>query len=642
MQGKINATNLSAPSLQALRAERHQETKGSSFWNKWSNLSTGQKWGRALAWVILPVGIGFQIKANLWQAKAAAPRPRHTTLKQSDESVNGISLSSQTTYGSAHRTLLKNLISEHEDIKKPTLSIGSNGDSFSGLADAFEKDVMRDAEVYLRSSEGHDATINKNTSKAGTVLRDFFKTEFQNSGERAEPWAVLTSKYANQITNLALNSSNTEASGFRCTKGPTNSQMRYALYMENGGNSALLEASVVGDIENISAPEGENVAKGKDNNIDWEKSRMEETLLLRLELGPPESFEVISAQTKHNLVLKQPSENSEVEDNAPVHKSVDGQMISSFRAASLLYNLSQGRPSDDYPKLNQFMAEQRKKESPDLKAFKDAFNMLDTNEQEQEQKQKLIAELVSLIKDKAPASYSSQIEQDSELGQLLSANLEALKLQENLRAIQGMKNILNAAGIHSVNDLGKIDNRKNAAASITLLQKNIINQNFLGVGNNIFTNSYDQTELLDDHIPSQQRSDFYRPLLQESYKKTASDAIQQKQVELDNGELQQDDFDVFVSRQNQNLDMMLRDNLQFDLDNLNDPDKRALLRNYIKTAKSNNLTATEAMQVLRGLPAYHKADGDQVKNQLRKVLNNQIIPERQLDNLESLFPPMSS
>jgi hypothetical protein len=130
-------------------------------------------------------------------------------------------------------------------------------------------------------------------------------------------------------------------------------------------------------------------------------------------------------------VLKQPSENPEVEDNAPVHKSVDGQMISSFRAASLLYNLSQGRPSDDYPKLNQFMAEQRKKESPDLKAFKDAFNMLDTNEQEQ--KQKLIAELVSLIKDKAPASYSSQIEQDSELGQLLSANLKALKPQENLR-----------------------------------------------------------------------------------------------------------------------------------------------------------------------------------------------------------------
>jgi hypothetical protein len=337
-------------------------------------------------------------------------------------------------------------------------------------------------------------------------------------------------------------------------------------------------------------------------------------------------------------VLKQPSENPEVEQYAPVLESVDGQKISSSRAASLLYDRSKGKPNDDYPKLDQFMAEQRKHQSPDLKAFEDAFNMLDTNEE----KEKLIAELVSVIKDKDPASYSSQIEQNFELGELLSANLEALKLQENSRAIQGMKKILNAAGIHSVNDLGKIDNRKNAAASITLLQKDIINQNFLGVGNNIFTNSYDQTGLLDDHIPSQQRSDFYRPLLQESYKKTASDAIQLKKVELDNGDLQQDDFDEFVSRQNQNLDMMLRDNLQFDLDNLNDPDKRALLRNYINTAKSNNLTATEAMQVLRGLPAYHKADGDQVKNQLREVLNNQIIPERQLDNLKSLFPPMSS
>jgi hypothetical protein len=48
------------------------------------------------------------------------------------------------------------------------------------------------------------------------------------------------------------------------------------------------------------------------------------------------------------------------------------------------------------------------------------------------------------------------------------------------------------------------------------------------------------------------------------------------------------------------------------------------------------------MQVLRGLPAYHKADGDQVKNQLREVLNNQIIPEQQLQDLKSLFPLMSS
>lgn len=300
-----------------------------------------------------------------------------------------------------------------------------------GLADTFEKDVMRDAEVNLRSSKSHRATINKDTLAAGTVLRDFFKSEFPDSGERAESWAVLTSKYANQITNLALNSLNTEASGFRCTKGPTNSQMRYALYMENGGNSALLEASVVGDIENISALEGKNIAKGKDNNIDWENSRMEETLLLRLKLGPPESFEVISAQTKHNLVLKQPSENLEVEEYAPVHEIVDGQKINSSRAASLLYDRSKGRPNDDYPKLDQFMAEQRKHESPDLKAFKNAFNMLDTNEQ----KQKLIAELVSVIKDKDPASYSSQIEQNSELGELLSANLKALKPQENLRTV---------------------------------------------------------------------------------------------------------------------------------------------------------------------------------------------------------------
>jgi hypothetical protein len=227
---------------------------------------------------------------------------------------------------------------------------------------------------------------------------------------------------------MALNNFNNYVSGFRCTKGPADSQMRYALYMENDGNSALLEASMSGDIGNIIDSQGKFVAKG-DDHIDWEKSRMEETLLLRLKLGPPESFEVISAHTKHHLVPKQPSENSEVEDNAPFHKSADGQMINSSRAASLLYDRSISKPSDDYPKLDRFMEEQRKNESPDLTAFKDAFDMLDTPQQ----KQNLIGELVSVIKDKDPSSYSSQIEEGSELGQLLSANLKALKPQENLR-----------------------------------------------------------------------------------------------------------------------------------------------------------------------------------------------------------------
>jgi hypothetical protein len=405
MSGKINA-NLSTPSIQALRAERQEGVNKSSFWDKWSNLSTGQKWGRALAWVIPPLGISLQAGANLWQArqaKAAAARPMESTPKQSDENVNGISLRSQTAFGSAHRKQLNDLLAEHPDIHTPTLSIGSNGDSFKGLANTFEKDVKRDAEVHLKSSKGHGATINKDSSEAGTVLRDFFKSEFQGSEEKAEAWALLTSKYANQTANMALNNLNTQVSGFRCTKGAADSQMRYALYMENDGNSALLEANISGDIDNISDPQGNFVAKGNDN-IDWEKSRMEETLLLRLKLGPPESCEVISAHTKHLLVPKQPSQNSEVENAAPVQQAPVNQSISNAEATRLLRNLAQGmfaEGSDRFTKISDYKRHLLNQESLDLAAFKDAFTQLD----EPGDKQKLVGELAGVIKDKEQGQY---------------------------------------------------------------------------------------------------------------------------------------------------------------------------------------------------------------------------------------------
>jgi hypothetical protein len=629
MSGKINAPNLSAPSLQALRAERHQETKGSSFWNKWSNLSTGQKWGRALAWVILPVGIGFQIKANLWQAKAAAPRPVNSKVSLSEDLHDGIPLKGNVLFGITDREQARAVL--EPDLNKSVSVILEDNQTYSaemvGLPEQFAKDLNRKPNHSLQSQNGKTAVHIKPDSIAAerpAMFRDFFKREFPSDLNKADQWAVFAAKFLHQ--GGAAPTLTVTAKNFKYAV--PSDDISYNLKMENGGNSALVEIRAQGTPNEI-------------NGIDREKSTVDNFLLMRITLGPSEEIQVLSGYSKHDLVPKQPSENSEVEDNAPVQQAANEELLTSSRASNLLQKLALGmiKPGGDaYKPLQRYKDHLAAQESPDLTAFNDAFSQLD----DLDHKQSLIRELVSVIKHKEPASYSSQIEQGSELGQLLSANLEALKSQENLRAIQGMTNILNAAGIHSVNDLGKIDNRKNAAASITLLQKDIINQNFLGVGNNIFTNSYDQTGLLDDHIPSQQRSDFYRPLLQESYKKTASDAIQLKKVELDNGDLQQDDFDEFVSRQNQNLDMMLRDNLQFDLDNLNDPDKRALLRNYINTAKSNNLTATEAMQVLRGLPAYHKADGDQVKNQLREVLNNQIIPERQLDNLKSLFPPMSS
>jgi len=205
-----------------------------------------------------------------------------------------------------------------------------------------------------------------------------------------------------------------------------------------------------------------------------------------------------------------------------------------------------------------------------------------------------------------------------------------------------MKIILNAEGIRSEGDLGKIDNRKNAADSITLDQSKIINNNFLGGGNTLFKGFYDRPELLGEDTSTQERGDFYRPLLEAGDTQTLQSQIAEKQQMLDNGDIDNDFFETYKIGQKAAQDSSREERLGKELDNLNDPDKRTLLRNYINTAKSNNLTAPEAMQVLRGLPAYHKADGDQVKNQLREVLNNQIIPEQQLQDLKSLFPLMSS
>jgi hypothetical protein len=385
-----------------------------------------------LAWLIPPLGIGLQAGANLWQgrqARAAAARPRESTLKQSDESVNGISLRSQTAYGSAHRKQLNDLLAEHPDIHTPTLSIGSKGDSFKGLANTFEKDVTRNAEVHLKSSKGHGATINKDSSEAGTVLRDFFKSEFQESEEKAEAWALLTSKYANQTANMALNSLNTEVSGFRCTKGAADSQMRYALYMENDGNSALLEANISGDIDNIVDPHGNFVAKGNDN-IDWEKSRMEETLLLRLKLGPPESCEVISAHTKHHLVPKQPSENSEVENAAPVQQAPVNESISNAEATRLLSHFAQGAfgvGSDRFTKLNDYKEQLLKQASLDLTAFQDAFTQLD----DPESKQKLVGELAGVIKDKERGQYMDLARESDDPDMIIKAEiLSDIRLEE--------------------------------------------------------------------------------------------------------------------------------------------------------------------------------------------------------------------
>lgn len=205
-----------------------------------------------------------------------------------------------------------------------------------------------------------------------------------------------------------------------------------------------------------------------------------------------------------------------------------------------------------------------------------------------------------------------------------------------------MKNILNAAGILSVNDLGKIDNRKNAADSITLADAKVINDKFLGGGNVVFKGFYDRPELLGEDTSTQERVDFYRPLVKEGDTQTLQIQLAEKQQMLDNGDINNDFFESYKINQQAVQDTTREERLGKDLDNLNAPEKRALLRKYITTAKSNNLTATEAMEILRGLGAYHKADATEIKDQVSMVLSDQPPTKQQLENLKSLFPLMSS
>jgi len=290
MPGKINnSAQLSKSSLLALQADRKEGVKTSSFWDKWSNLSTGQKWGRALAWIIPPLGVGIQAGANLWQArqaKAAAARPEESKVVQSEESVKGTPLQSHIIFGKQHRLLAQGALQP-----RPNEPLVRAGDAYppelQGLAIQYAKDLNRDAEHTLVSSNGRSVQYGEKSENKNTALRDFFIQEFPAKPEKAEKWAVFASKFLSQSAGPGNLLVTKEIGKFSVSRDHLNLK----LVLAEDGDSALLEVRAHGTPNQLPG-------------IDQNQSTVDNFLLAKITLGPEEKLEVISGYSKHNLVAK--------------------------------------------------------------------------------------------------------------------------------------------------------------------------------------------------------------------------------------------------------------------------------------------------------------------------------------------------
>jgi len=190
MPGKIdNSGQLSRTSQLALQAERKEGVKTSSFWNKWSNLSTGQKWGRALAWIIPPLGIGIQAGANLWQARQAqiaAARPEKTKVNKSAESFNGTPLRSHIVFGKAEREIARAVLRPDPSKQEPlVLPNGNYPPEMHGLTEQYAKDVLSNPEHTLSSHDGSSVVSYDKTSENKTsALRGFLPRNFPTTRKK--------------------------------------------------------------------------------------------------------------------------------------------------------------------------------------------------------------------------------------------------------------------------------------------------------------------------------------------------------------------------------------------------------------------------------------------------------------------------
>ena len=420
MPGKVDhSAQLSKASLLALRAEQQEGVKKHSFWDKWSNLTTGQKWGRALAWIPILPGIALQIKASIWQsrqAKVAGARPQESKVNQSRESLNGIPLRSKIVFGKEHRDIIKNGFAI--DLNNPAASRIQPGDSkyspqMAGLSKQFALDLTRDPNLGLRSHDGKIVVnIGKDTPERAETFRDFFQQTFPEDSAKADQWAVFSSKFLNQHSSHGI----MEASSAATTQPPQRgyfiplSQAAFKLQMEAGGNSALIELR----------------SQGKPNNwpeVDVENSRVDHFVLMRVSLGPPENLEVLSSHSNHKLVPQGSNRPASVENPEP-NQGGDNEPLDKASAANLLRQFAQGAfnpGSDRYHKLAQYKSHLATQEPPDFAAFVDAYSQLDTSEE----KQKLIGELAVIIKDREQVAYMNLMGDADEVDPQLKIQMQS-------------------------------------------------------------------------------------------------------------------------------------------------------------------------------------------------------------------------
>jgi hypothetical protein len=119
------------------------------------------------------------------------------------------------------------------------------------------------------------------------MFRDFFKREFPSDLNKADQWAVFAGKFLNQNGAAPTVTVTAEKYKYAVPSDDTS----YNLKMENGGDSALVEVRAQGTPNEI-------------NGIDRERSKVDNFLLMRITLGPPEKLSVLSGHAKHELVAK--------------------------------------------------------------------------------------------------------------------------------------------------------------------------------------------------------------------------------------------------------------------------------------------------------------------------------------------------
>ena len=274
-----------------------QGAKPTSFWDKWSKLSTGQKWGRGLAWIILPIGIAFHIKANYWQSRqpqVALPRPQKTIVKKSKDAIDGIPLSARLVFGNEARAFARTFF--ESDLNNPKVAlVGQNNPKYSpdmtGLSEQYAKDAIRNPDHTLASHDGQSLVhITQKTPDKAKAFRDFFRGEFPESPKKADEWAVFASKFMHQVCGAPILGVSQKIAEYNV---PCD-HMSLSLTLAQGGDNALLDIRFQGMPNNIS------------EEIDTKTSAVDNRLQLKLILGPPENIEVVSGYSSHKLSLNKP------------------------------------------------------------------------------------------------------------------------------------------------------------------------------------------------------------------------------------------------------------------------------------------------------------------------------------------------